>query len=250
VILDRDGLVALLATRLPARIAAGLVDEFTQVRVDVLTGTLGRSSAGKFVETTVRALQYLDTGAHEKKPDVDGYLRKLDSVPSTLDDGLRICASRVARSAYTLRNKRSIAHSGEVDPNAYDLAYLLHATQWVLAELVRVVAGSSMKDAGELVAAIVAPVGGLVDDLGGRKVVLGRLSARDEVLVLMHHEHPAAVPVTDILAAMRRRDETTVRKAVRQLWRDKLIEGDNAPGYQLTSSGYAEATAVIAAQVR
>lgn len=106
-----------------------------------------------------------------------------------------------------------------------------------------------MTDAGALVAAITAPVGGLVDDLGGRKVVHGQLSARDEVLVLIHHEHPDIVPVADILAATKRRDASTIRKALRKLWRDKLIEGDNQSGYRLTSAGYAEASALIASQI-
>lgn len=198
----------------------------------------------------VKALQHLDTGSYEKKPDVDGYLRKLESTGSTLDDGLKVCASRVARSAYTLRNKRSIAHAGEVDPNTFDLGYLLNATQWVLAELVRVLADTSMKDAGDLVAAIVAPVGGLVDDFGGRRVVHGKMSAREEVLVLLHHEHPDSVKAADIRAATTRRNESTVRKAIRGLWAGKLIEGDGATGYRLTTSGYAEAVGVIASQVR
>jgi hypothetical protein len=245
--LQRDRLAALLSTRLPRQIAEALVDEFVQVRIDVVTGTLGRSSAGKFVETFVKALQHLDTGLPEKRPDIDGYLRKLDSSGANLDDGLKICASRIARSAYTLRNKRSIAHAGEVDPNGYDLAYLLHAIQWVLAEGVRVIAGSSMKEAGDLVAAISAPVGGLVDDLGGRRVVLGKLSAQQEVLVLLHHQHPEVVPVEDIKTAMKRRDESTVRKTIRNLWKDKEIEGDVGSGYQLTSSGFRRATKIVVA---
>lgn len=245
--LERDRLVGLLEAKLPRRIAAALVDEFLQIRVDVATGTVGRSSAGKFVETTVRALQHLDDGAVQKKPDVDKYLRTLDSSGSTLDDGLKICASRVARSVYTLRNKRSIAHAGEVDPNTYDLAFLLHAVQWVLAEFVRVIAGSSMKEAGALVGAINAPVGGLVDDLGGRKVVLPDLSAQDEVLVLLHDQHPSPVAVSDLKAAMRRRAPSTIRNAINGLWRDKLIEGDAKSGYQLTAKGYDAANVIIAA---
>jgi hypothetical protein len=243
--LDRDALMQLLATKLPQPLAASLVDEFIQLRVDVATGTLGRSSAGKFVETLVKALQQLDTSQFEKKPDVDGYLRKLDSSSSSLDDGLKVCASRVARSVYTLRNKRSIAHAGEVDPNPYDLAYLLHGVQWTLAELVRVIAGSTMAQAGELVASISAPVGGLVDDLGGRKVVLADVAAHEEVLILMHHEYPAVVAVDDLKSAMRRRAGSTIRNAINKLWREKLIEGDAKSGYRLTGNGYKEANTIL-----
>jgi len=245
--LRRDELVKLLATKLPKQIAEGLADEFLQIRVDVATGTLGRASAGKFVENMVKALQYLDGKSFEAKPDVDGYLRKMDSSGANLDDGLKICASRVARSVYTLRNKRSIAHAGEVDPNSYDLQYLLYGAQWVLAELVRVIAGSSMKEAGRLVEAITAPVGGLVDDIGGRKVVHGELTAPEEILVLLHHHHPDTVATAEIRAALRRRDGSTIREAIRKLWLEKLIEGDLADGFQLTSRGYTRASELVIA---
>ena len=110
---------------LPTELARDLADEFTQIRRDVSTATLGRSSPGKFVETVVQCLQYLGTGNYEEKPSVDIYLRGCDSKASSLDDGLRICAARIARSMYALRSKRSMMHKGNVDPNSYDLRFLL-----------------------------------------------------------------------------------------------------------------------------
>jgi hypothetical protein len=95
-----------------------------------------------------------DTGTYDAKSRVDEYLRTLESKASSLDDGLRTCAARVGRAMYTLRNKRSVAHKGEVDPNRYDLEFLLHSAQWVLAEPVRSIGGSSIKEAGQLVAVI------------------------------------------------------------------------------------------------
>src|SRR5262245_33439476 len=55
------------------------------------------------------------------------------------------------RALYTLRNKRTIAHIGVVDPNSYDLCFLLHGSQWVIAELLRVAAKISMAEAGRLI---------------------------------------------------------------------------------------------------
>jgi len=243
--LERDALLNLLSTKLPRGLATSLVDEFLQIRVDVVTGTLGRASPGKFVENLVRALQHLDLGTYEPKPSVDDYLSKLESRTTRLDDGLRVCAARIGRAMYTLRNKRSIAHSGDIDPNSYDLAFLLQGAQWILAELVRVIGGSSMAQAGELVAAINAPVGGLVDDFGGQRVVVASLSAPDELLVLLHYSHPAVVLLSELKTAMRRRAGSTIRGAIAKLWRAKLIEGDAEEGYRLTSRGYDRAISII-----
>src|SRR5438876_438975 len=118
--MEPDDLVVALATISPAPLAESLVKEFMQLRHDVATGTLGRASPGKIVETFVQILQHVETGKHDAQPDVDEYLRKLESRASVLDDGLRVCAARLARAMYTLRNKRNIAHKGKVDPNTYD----------------------------------------------------------------------------------------------------------------------------------
>jgi hypothetical protein len=47
-----------------------------------------------------------------------------------------------------VRNKRNIAHKGEVDPNTIDLAFAHHAAAWIMAELVRISTSVSMEEAG------------------------------------------------------------------------------------------------------
>ncbi len=112
-----DDLVAELSKYLDGILANDLVKEFVAIRNDCKTGTLGRSSVGKFVETTVQVLQFLEARSYEGNPKVDCYLRELESRPSALNDDLKIALARIARSTYTLRNKRNIAHKGLVDPN-------------------------------------------------------------------------------------------------------------------------------------
>src|SRR4051794_916820 len=94
---DRTQLIAALSNGLPAALATDLTDEFLQMRQDLGTGTLGSSSGGKFVETLVQVLEHLDTGTHSARPDVDEYLRTLESKAKNLPDGLRIVAARVGR---------------------------------------------------------------------------------------------------------------------------------------------------------
>src|SRR5215472_12773464 len=114
--MDRASLVSALSGLLPRKLAEDLVESYVEVRQDVATKTLGRSAPGKFVETVVQALQQLESGTYETRPPVDAYLKGLES-KATLDDDLRLAMARVARSMYTLRNKRNIAHKGAIDPN-------------------------------------------------------------------------------------------------------------------------------------
>jgi len=92
--MDQAELVNLLSSSLPNTLAVDLAENFIALRQDVATSTLGRSSAGKFVETVVQVLQFLDAGAYDSKPKVDHFLRTAETKASSLDDGLRICGSR------------------------------------------------------------------------------------------------------------------------------------------------------------
>jgi hypothetical protein len=246
---DRTQLIGALSNGAPASLATDLTDEFLQMRQDLGTGTLGRSSVGKFVETLVQVLEHLDTGRHSAKPDVDEYLRTLESKAKNLPDGLRIVSARVGRSMYTMRNKRNIAHKGEVDPNQFDLQYLIAGAQWILAELVRSVSGLPMQQAGALVEQVTAPVGGLVQDFGGRKLVLAKMSIPDEVLIVLHSHHPTEVTLTGLRASMDRRSPKRVQEASRKLWAAKEIEGSAEPGYRLTYSGFDRAVRIIKAHL-
>ena len=148
-----------------------------------------------------------------------------------------------------LRNKRNIAHKGDVDPNTYDLAFLVSSAQWVMAELLRHCKGISMEEAGRLVAMVQTPPLTLVEEHGSRKLVLAELTVKDEILVILHSMHPEIVGLNRILESMDRRKPSSVRNAVRELWKEKLVQGDAKAGYKLTGTGYARAVAVIASTI-
>ena len=237
--------VAALATKIPNDRAQQFVDEFITIRQDFLTGTLGRASPGKFVEEFVRILQFLESGKTDAHPNVDEYLRNVES-KTALDEGLRLCAARVARSMYTLRNKRTIAHSGALDPNQYDLAYLYHSAQWILSELIRQCTGVSMADAGLLVQYIEAPITLLVEDFGSFQTVLSSATIEEEILALLRHSYPNALTAAAVKSSMRRRNTGSVGNSLRQLWEKRFVE-KVGNGYKLTTTGVSAAEALLRA---
>lgn len=247
--MDRTQLIAALSNGIPPTLATDLTDEYLQMRQDLGTGTLGRSAVGKFVETLVQVLEHLDTGTHSTKPDVDDYLRTVESKAKKLPDALRIVAARVGRSMYTMRNKRNIAHKGEVDPNRFDLQYLIGSAQWVLAELIRTVSGLPMQQAGVLVEQVTAPFGGLVQDFGGRKLVLAEMSIPEELLVVLNSNHPNEVTLAGLRASMDRRSAKRVQEASRKLWAAKEIEGSAEAGYRLTYKGLDRVVRIVQAHL-
>jgi hypothetical protein len=239
---DTAGLIKALSSKLPQNLAQDLISDFVQLRQDVATRTLGGSSGGKVVETVVQCLQHLEIGKYDLKPNIEGYLVGVESRTSSLDDGLRVCAARIARGMYSIRSKRNILHKGEVDTNTFDLNYLFHGTQWLVTELLRNTGSMKMEDAGRLVEMVNAPIETLVQDFGGKRVVLADVETPDEIVLLLHSHYGERLMTSQILASLNRTKEKTVRNALAGLWRKKLVEGNGKEGFTLTLKGFARAT--------
>lgn len=244
--MDEARLAGALKGLLGPTLSVDLAADLVKIRRDCATRTLERAGPGKFVETFVQCLQFIDTGTFETKPSVDDYLgKKVEN--TTLHEGLRICAARVARSMYTFRNKRNIAHKNDVDTNIHDLVYAHQGAAWITAELLRHATGISMQEAGALIALVQAPVGTLVEEIGDTRLVHADVPVKAEILILLHSHYPDLTPVNSVLKSLSRRSPGTVRNRLRDLHVEKLAHGDTKAGYRLTQAGHAAAVAEIKA---
>jgi hypothetical protein len=239
---DQKRLITALSTMLPAKLAEELVEEFITLRQDFSTKTFGRAAPGKFVETTVQCFQHLARGAYDAKPSVDDYLNVRLENEKNLPEDLRICAGRIARSVYTLRNKRNIAHKGDVDPNNYDLAFLHQAASWMLAEFLRHATRVTMTEAGALIAQIQAPIDEIVEDIEGVRLVHADVPIEDEIKLLLRSQYPEKLLLTSIKASLVGRNSGTLGNKLRALVNKKEIFGDPKTGYRLTLTGFKKAT--------
>lgn len=243
--MDEARLTQALNGLLGQSLASDLVGDFIKIRQDYATATLERASSGKFVETFVQCLQYMAKCSFDAKPDVDGYLSKKAESEVSLPEGLRICAARLARFMYTLRNKRNIAHKNPVDTNTFDLAMAHQGASWIMAELFRNATGISMQEAGALIELIQVPVGTLVEEIDGMRLVHANTSVKGEVLILLHSHYPERVQVVDILKSLNARSPGSVKNRLGELRLDKLLHGDAKTGYRLTQVGYSAAVSEI-----
>lgn len=240
-----EELIEKLKIKLNDELAKDLVKNFLQIKRDVATETLGRSSPGKFLETVVQVLQYIDEKEYEKNPKIDNYLKNIENNSSNLPDNLRITLARVTRSCYTLRNKRSIAHKGELDPNIYDLRFLYSACQWILTEIVRFTLSSDMNTVGKMIERIQIPVSPLVEDFEEKKLVLRANTALNELLILLLSYYPEYTSITQIHRDMNRRPKSTVSHVISSAYEKRYTEGNKQKGYKLTVFGYGLATKVV-----
>lgn len=239
--MDEKRLVQALSGLLGATLARDIAADFVAVRQDHATATLGRASPGKFVETFVQCLQHVATGQYEAKPNVDGYLASKVEHEGSLSEGLRICAARIARAIYTLRNKRNIAHKNPVDINTFDLALAHQGAAWIMAELLRSASGVPMQEAGALIQLVQAPAGTLVEEIDGTRLVHATVPVSSEILILLHSHYPDRVPLADITRSMTARSPGSVRNRLAEMRTEKLVVGDGRTGYCLTRAGHAAA---------
>lgn len=242
--MDRARLVAALGFKLEPVLAASLVEHFLKIREDAATKTLERAVAGKFVETFVQCLQWLVFGKYDARPSVDQTLQKMEG-EAVLTEGLRFSGTRTARAIYTMRNKRNIAHIGEVDPNSIDLAFTAQASAWLMSELVRVATGVSMDEAGKVIEFLQMPIDDLIEDIRGVRLVHGEFGVRDELLVLLRSYYPDDVPTANILKSLERWNEGSVKNKLRDLVDTKEAFGDAKSGFRLTKVGYRSAIEAI-----
>jgi hypothetical protein len=243
--MDAKRLANALSGLIGTKLAGELVADFIKIGQDLATKTLERASSGKFVETFVQCLQQIANGSYDQKPNVDEYLNRKAELESKLPEDLRICAARIARAMYTLRNKRNVAHKGQIDPNTIDLAFAHHGSSWIMAELLRNATGLSMQEAGELITLVHAPVGPLIEEIDGTHLVLAKVSVRVELLILLQSHYPSVLPVSEILKCLDRRNPRTVKVGIRRLYTEKLAHGTTEDGYRLTQTGHSAAVAEI-----
>ena len=211
-----------------------------------MTGTLERTSPGKFVESFVRCLCEISGKGNSELPPVDYYLDKLVEKEMDIPNDLRICGSRVARAIYTVRNKRSIAHRNPIDPNRIDLEFTYNAAGWIMAELIRCSSGNTMEEANKLVGIVTEPVELLVEDFDGEPFVLATVSTRIEVLLLLHQRFPELIYLNQFYKWIRKKP-TTIRGALLKMSNERLVFGSAKKGYILTSIGRAQAIKEIQA---
>jgi len=182
--MDQAGLAAALATTLPQELADDLASQFNRdpARRSYFDarpcGPREVRGIGRASDAGAR-----ERGRYETQPSVDSYLRGIESRQGRLPDGLRICASRLARAMYALRSKRNIVHKSDVDPSGYDLRLLYAGAQWILTELLALAQRISGEQAARLIAEVQLPAGELLEVLGDRRLVYGHMTIREEALV-------------------------------------------------------------------
>jgi hypothetical protein len=96
---------------------------------------------------------------------------------------VRLGIPRVLLGLYEIRNNRGVGHvGGDVNANHMDATYVLHATQWVMAELVRLFHNTDVEVAARVVSALTDRTLPMIWEVGGTRRVLDIDAITDRTL--------------------------------------------------------------------
>jgi hypothetical protein len=143
-------------------------------------------SAGRLCEVVYSILNGYGSGAYparaSKPSDFVGACRRLES-HSNVPRSFQILIPRTLPALYEVRNNRGVGHvGGDVDPNHMDATFVVSASNWMLAELVRVFHNLSILEAQQLVDAIAerrVPLIWQGDDV--KRVLNPKIEVRDQI---------------------------------------------------------------------
>jgi hypothetical protein len=95
--------------------------------------------------------------AATKPAQFDAACKDLERKPKAAgSDSARVTLPRMLVPLYALRNKRGVGHvGGDVSSNYMDATVVLHMSQWIMAELVRIFHNVTVDEATSVVAALV-----------------------------------------------------------------------------------------------
>ena len=110
---------------------------------------------------------------------------------------VRIQIPRILLALYEIRNNRNVGHVGaDVDPSHMDAAVVLGMVKWIMAELVRIFHDTTPEEATKIVDGLTERNLPVLWKVGDQTRVLGGLSARDKMLVLLYATSGPAQVVT------------------------------------------------------
>jgi len=205
--------------------------------------------AGHFVEAVRRILEFelfgTSTPISKKLENFNDAVLKRYEQATGKHESFRILIPRVLKSIYNIRNKRGVAHVGNISPNEMDSTYILYSVKWVFSEIIRLKSQLSFQKTQDLVNLIIERQIELLWKKGDIKRILDpKMSARNQVLILLYDKSP--LYKNALLEVIEYRNPTDFcNKVLRSLHKKRLIEYQKNGFCHITPNGVIEAENIL-----
>jgi hypothetical protein len=193
--------------------------------------------AGRFVEHTFRAIEYVRTGkAPALIKSVAAAMRTIEA-DTAIVDSLRILIPRVAYGMiYDIRSKRNAVHVNEIDPSPIDTALAASAAGWILAELLRLYHSGSEREIARTMSALTQARLPLVEVILDEALVSAKVPVNIELLLLLANAAPNGLTRSD-LGKSAKCSASSVTRSLQALEADRLIHKARDGAFYPTGAG-------------
>ncbi len=225
-----------LFANLPASLAGELIESLSNIEINYRERRWEPSelNGGKLCEIAYTILHGYVSGAYpaqaSKPVNMVDACRALEKAGRAFPRSMRIQVPRMIIALYEIRNNRGVGHvGGDVNPNEMDATCVLQMSKWVVAELVRVLHGTSTETATDIVNALSnREIASIWKIDGKRRVLDSSLSAKKQTLLLLYGE-PSGLSEAALVEAIEPSTAGNYRRDVlRPVHKDRLIEYDES----------------------
>jgi hypothetical protein len=185
---------------------------------------------GRFAETVLRIIEKKDVGQFTA---IDQQLNRLSIVRSAerntnLADSIRFQIPRLASLILDFRNNRNVGHLGKIDVNGMDSNFVLQASNWILAELIRLETQMSPKEAQLEIKKIIDQKIPVIEEIDNYlKCLNSKLKIKKKILLLCYKKYPNRISLKDLFSWSEYGNITIFRKNLIDLNKDALIDFKN-----------------------
>lgn len=235
----REKIVDDLSAHIDSSLVLELVESYEQLLARHRSGELEEAltKAGRFVENTLRAIEFIRTGTVLTEiKSVSQTIQSLEN-KTALHESLRLLIPRAMYGMiYNLRNKRDAIHVKEIDPTPIDVSLTVAAASWVLAEMLRLYHVSDEKAVAQAMMALSRTAIPFVEAIDGEIFVGQNVSATIEMLLLLAHARPGGMTRKELGRAAKC-SPSSVTNALKSLLNDRYVHLLESGQHCISSAG-------------
>lgn len=204
-----DQILNIALGHIPVQLRDALISEFVAIesRFSRMDWGPAELNGGRFAEVVLRFLEWRESqgnftpiGTALNRQKVLNQVRRNPAVP----DGLRLHVSACCELLMDIRNRRDVAHLGDViDVDEMDAHLVMRLVAWSLAEIIREESGIPPMEVQSIITRLSVRRLPLVEEVAGKLIVVStNLKAKDKALVALYSAYPKPIEINTLRNAV------------------------------------------------
>lgn len=238
-------------TFIDAKIANDLLEEYRTVKKESLIGDWPNClvHCGRFAELTLAFIKviYDQTQININQIHFDALYNELTNKPkpNAEDEILLLAVPHAAKTIYTIRNKKKVAHIKAIDPDFLDGTVSSEICDWILSQFVMLKCNSNPTEASEFIHSLIDRRIPLIEEFedGSLMVLKEGISFKDELLLALN-KHNKRLTKDEIKKMIKVEYPQLLNTTISDLEKKKFVHV-NESGVMITRLGIQEAEKII-----